>query len=145
MVHYPENVTPQEFVADIRAILAANPDATNPVRYNRHGDADGCAYLDDNGRRCVIGEYLHRQGLPATESEEGNGASAVMDRRGYPYEVRRIAGRIQTYADGSTSYDEETGRDVQVVRTWGEVLARLDRLADLYDHDALAPEEEVVS
>ena len=139
MNHDPTTVTPAQFVAEIRAILAANPDATNPVRYDSQGDADGCAYNGPNGRRCVIGEYLYRKNEIVLYSEEGNSASLVMERRDYPYEVRRIADRIQTYADGRTL------REVQVPRTWGQVLDRLDRLADLYDHDALTDAKEEVA
>lgn len=145
MAHDPTTVTPEEFVADIRAILAADPEATNPVRYNAQGDADGCAYNGPNGRRCVIGEYLYRKNEIVLYSEEGNGAGLVMDRRGYPWEIRRIADRIQTYADGSAVYDEEMGKDTQRTRTWGQVLARLDRLADIDDHGALSDEEEVTA
>lgn len=145
MAHDPTTITTEDFVAEIRAILAANPEATNPVHYNSHGDADGCAYNGPNGRRCVIGEYLYRKNEIVLYHEEGNGAGLVMERRDYPYEVRRIADRIQCYADGRSVTDPRTLRDVQIPRTWGQVLDRLDRLADIDDYAAVHDEEEVTA
>lgn len=135
MNHDPSTVTVDAFLADVRAMLEASPDATNPIRYNR-GRPEGCAYradVDGVTRRCVIGQYLAGHGIETTDRHEGRSAHEVLRGMDYPYDVARIAFRIQSYADGPSVLDDDTGEWRNVPRTWGLIAARLDRLADLDD------------
>lgn len=135
MSHDPHTVTVDAFLADVRAMLEASPDATNPIRYRR-GLPEGCAYradVDGVTRRCVIGQYLAGHGIETTDRHEGRSASEVLRGMDYPYDVARIAGRVQSFADGPSVLDHDTGEYRNVPRAWGLIAARLDRLADLND------------
>lgn len=142
MIHEPSTVTVDAFLAEVRAMLEREPNATNPMRTDGYGFPMGCAYraeVDGTVRRCVIGQYLHEHGYDTFDRHEGRSAYEVLRELGYSADVASIGSRIQTYADGPSVLDEHD-EWVNVPRSWGAIAAVLDRLADRDDVDILAGE-----
>jgi len=103
MMTVNDTVTLAEFAADIAAIVAAMPDATNPTADDDH---HRCVYTRYDGARCIIGEYLARRGTVIAVDDPYNATSEtafnVLTAYGYPADVADAAWELQECADPGT-------------------------------------------
>lgn len=92
-------LTPEAFRASLLEIARANPRRKNTVS----GDYS-CLYTDEDGRHCLIGEFLalhDPRALPKFDSRDNaQSADKVLEALGYSREVATLANSVQIEADG---------------------------------------------
>lgn len=112
----PEDLTKEQFLEQILEICDKNPDKINPT-----DGRNNCVYEDPKGNHCIIGEWLSIhypeiiknmpveedgcKGKVSIEEMVTSTAFTVLDKYNFSPETSLLATRIQTYADGTTSYD----------------------------------------
>lgn len=96
-------LTPEAFRASLLEIARANPRRKNTVS----GDYSclySCLYTDEDGRHCLIGEFLalhDRRALPPLDTPLNyQSADKLLLALGYSREVADLANSVQIEADG---------------------------------------------
>jgi hypothetical protein len=92
-------LTPEAFRASLLEIARDNPRRKNAV-----SDDSSCLYTDEDGRHCLIGEFLalhDPRALPKFGSRDNaQSADRVLEALGYSREVADLANSVQIEADG---------------------------------------------
>jgi len=106
-----KKLTEREFLEKIIKICEENPHNGNPRNYH------ACVY-DLNGKHCLIGEFLVREGIPIDPRWDDQSAGVMSANRVLPLfgakkPVAALAQRIQNHADG--------GYSMGILRSWASV------------------------
>ena len=121
------DITDEEFVYAVHAIVESNPDFVYepPQPPGSSGWSARCLYAHGGAPSCLIGQALHRVGVPVyvledldnLSSDSGGTAANVMlnilSPKGISNGVRHWAGHVQALQDTGTP--------------WGEALATANR------------------
>lgn len=130
-----DEITLDRFAEELREIAAEDPDRRNPLSDPDDPNA-GCAYRkiseDGSVSRCIIGEWLHRNGHETHENLEGMAADFVLRHFGIrDPAVNQMAHDVQRFVDCTEDLmDPRSPRN-----RWIEAKPLIDRLEERLRND----------
>lgn len=112
-------ITERYLATAIRGIAAERPEQRNAQNVYK----TCCVYDDGAGGRCLIGQFLHNEGVDTSELRPSEGAAEVLsDLEVFDRFVRDVAVDVQHVADGGFENSVENPLPV-----WSQVVADLTR------------------
>lgn len=110
----------------VEIVNESPPGKRNALEDNVSGSSS-CSYLNANGERCIVGEILHRLGMPTPKAGGFSVSGTPFVQKGYmSAETRSWLSRVQPiFDDGKFHTDPKTYRMYFVPVTWRQALAKV--------------------